>query len=162
MIWLGVTLGLGATKTRPNLGLEQSGPFFLQLHFGLDTGNVGAFFSPGAVGEPQKSRRATDSLFLSDWPFPVFAARKRGDGRCSSRSPRHLHRRFNAQRLPSKKTARMGDKAKPLASLGRRLCCLNFSLFVLAVTSAKIEPRSDAPAAAMQRAGERPPYGQKT
>jgi len=32
--------------------------------------------------------------------------------------------RSTTQRLLSKKTARMGDKAKPLASLSRRLCCL--------------------------------------
>jgi hypothetical protein len=32
------------------------------------------------------------------------------------KSPHHLHRWFDTQRLLSKKTARMGDKAKPLAS----------------------------------------------
>jgi Glycosyl transferase family 2 len=51
---------------------------------------------------------------------PPFAERKCGD----EGEEHRLHRRFDTQRLPSKKTARMGDKAKPLASLGRRLCCL--------------------------------------
>ena len=32
------------------------------------------------------------------------------------KEPHHFHRRFDTQRLLSKKTARMGDKAKPLAS----------------------------------------------
>jgi hypothetical protein len=64
----------------------------------------------------------------------------------------------NAQRLPSKKTARMGDRAKLSASLGRRLCCLNFSLFVLPVTSRKSELQSDACAPGIKRPN-RPPNG---
>jgi hypothetical protein len=64
----------------------------------------------------------------------------------------------NAQRLPSKKTARMGDRAKLSASLGRRLCCLNFSLFVLPVTSRKSELQSDAFAPGIKRPN-RPPNG---
>jgi hypothetical protein len=51
---------------------------------------------------------------LSDWPSP-FAERKGGDEGEGTASP-PLHRRFDAQRLLSKKAARMGDKAKPLVS----------------------------------------------
>ena len=54
--------------------------------------------------------------------------------------------------------ARMGTKAKLSVT---HLADLNFSLSVLAVTSRKIEPRSDAPASEMQKAGDRPPYGQR-
>src|SRR5262245_56937625 len=39
--------------------------------------------------------------------------------------------------LPPKKAGRWGDKAKPLASLGRRLCCLRVSLRVGRVSNKK-------------------------
>jgi hypothetical protein len=64
----------------------------------------------------------------------------------------------NAQRLPSKKTARMGDRAKLSASLGRRLCCLNFSLFVLPVTSRKSELQSDGCAPGIKRPKSSPQW----
>jgi hypothetical protein len=55
--------------------------------------------------------------------------------------------------LLSKKTARMGDEAKPLAATHPRwrLCCVNFGLFVLAITSRKIEMQSDARASDITR-----------
>src|SRR5690242_8280036 len=59
------------------------------------------------------------SLCKSIWASPS-AERKCGD----EGEEHRLHRRFDTQRLSSKKTARMGDKAKPLASPGRRLCCV--------------------------------------
>jgi hypothetical protein len=46
--------------------------------------------------------------------------------------------------MPSKKTARMGDEGKAVGSvLPTALLFLNLSLFVLAITSRKIEMRSD-------------------
>jgi len=43
--------------------------------------------------------------------------------------------------MPSKKNGRMGDEGKAAGySPGRRLCCLRNSIFVLAVTSYKIDP----------------------
>jgi hypothetical protein len=45
----------------------------------------------------------------------LFLSRKGADEGEERASP-VLHRRFDAQRLLSKKTARMGDKAKPLVS----------------------------------------------
>jgi hypothetical protein len=62
--------------------------------------------------KPQKSRYADANLLWSGWGVP-FAEGSVGR---TVKSPHHLHRRFDTQRLSSKKTARMGDKAKPLAS----------------------------------------------
>jgi hypothetical protein len=64
---------------------------------------------------PHKSPCANDTLYRSDWTVPLFLERKGGDEGEERASP-VLHRRFDAQRLLSKKTARMGDKAKPLVS----------------------------------------------
>ena len=56
----------------------------------------------------------------SDWVVP--SPRRLGDeGEAAS-----LHRSVSTTRtMLSKKTARMGDKAKPLAAYRRRLCCLS-------------------------------------
>jgi hypothetical protein len=88
-------------------------------HLGLDTleGVLGPFFfhSESATRkEAAKKPLHVHNFGLSDWPSP-FAERKGGDeGEGTASLP--LHRRFDAQRLPSKKAARMGDKAKPLVS----------------------------------------------
>jgi hypothetical protein len=52
----------------------------------------------------------------SDWVVP--SARKTGD-----EGEAHLHRPFDNPH-DAENTARMGDKAKPLAAYRRRLCCL--------------------------------------
>ena len=62
--------------------------------------------------KPQKSRYADANLLWSSGRPP---SRNEERGR-KVKSPHYLHRRFDTQRLLSKKTARMGDKAKPLAS----------------------------------------------
>jgi hypothetical protein len=55
----------------------------------------------------------------------------------------------------------MGTKAKLLAAYRRPLCCLNFSLFVLRITSQKIEMQSGHGASDIVRPwDDRPPYGQ--
>jgi hypothetical protein len=132
-----------------------SGPSFPQYRYGE--------LSPSADTVSRKKAVVRPAVFLGRIGRPPFSRNGSAgtEGELAAHQ-HHLHCQFDAQRLPSKKTARMGDKAKPLASAGRRLCCLNFSLSVLAVTSRKIEPRSDAPASEMQKAGDRPPYGQKT
>ena len=71
------------------------------------------FYVHAEVVRPQKSRRATDNFPRSDWDVPLSrnGVWDEGEGGID------LHCRFGAQRRPSKKTARMGDKAKPSASL---------------------------------------------
>jgi len=72
--------------------------------------------------KPQKSRRAASNL--AGRAGVPFAGKKRGD---EGEEPHHQHftARSTTQRLLSKKTARMGDKAKALVFVGRRLCCVN-------------------------------------
>ena len=67
-----------------------------------------------AVVQPINFRR-------SDWDVPPLrnGVWGRGEGGID------LHCRFGAQRRPSKKTARMGDKAKPLASLADGFAVFN-------------------------------------
>src|SRR5215469_1243139 len=72
------------------------------------------FYVHAEVVRPQKSRRATDNFPRSDWDVPPFRGTECGD---EGEGGIDLHCRFGAQRRPSKKTARMGDKAKPSASL---------------------------------------------
>jgi hypothetical protein len=114
-----------------------SGPSFPQYRYGE--------LSPSADTVSRKKAVVRPAVFLGRIGRPPFSRNGSAgtEGELAAHQ-HHLHCQFDAQRLPSKKTARMGDKAKPLASAGRRLCCLNFSLSVLAVTSRKIEPRSDA------------------
>jgi len=138
---------------------------------GLDRKCRGLFFPENGYGElspsadtvSRKKAVVRPAVFVGRIGRPPFSRNGSAgtEGELAAHQ-HHLHCQFDAQRLPSKKTARMGDKAKPLASAGRRLCCLNFSLSVLAVTSRKIEPRSDGPVSEMQKAGDRPPYGQNT
>lgn len=77
------------------------------------------------------------ALFIrSDWAVP-FSERKRDEAKLP------LHYRFDPQRLLSKNTARMGDRAKPLVFRGPAALLCELSLFVLAITSRKIEMQSD-------------------
>jgi hypothetical protein len=69
--------------------------------------------------KPQKSRRVTRAFASQSGRPPP----RNGSVGTKVKSI-DFTRRFDTQRLPPKKTARMGDKAKPLASLGRRLCCV--------------------------------------
>jgi hypothetical protein len=95
--------GMAENKSAPPLDTLEGvlGPFF--------------FHSESATRkEAAKKPLHVHNFGLSDWPSP-FAERKGGDeGEGTASLP--LHRRFDAQRLPSKKAARMGDKAKPLVS----------------------------------------------
>ena len=90
-------------------------------HLGLDTleGVLGpSFFHRGkrdtrneAAKKPFRGRYSS----LVGLGVPLFLERKGGD-EGEERVSSVLHRRSTTQRLLSKKTARMGDKAKPLVS----------------------------------------------
>ena len=58
----------------------------------------------------------------SDWVVPA-ALRNRRDGD-EGEDFHHFTSRSTTRTMLSENTARMGDKAKPLAAYRRRLCCL--------------------------------------
>ena len=93
---------------------------------------VGAFLfhSDSSIREtrPQKSRHTFITLACR---LAVLRTehRRRGEDLSPSLTVR--------QRLLSKKTARMGDKAKPLVFVGRRLCCVNSAFLCLKSHRAK-------------------------
>jgi hypothetical protein len=71
----------------------------------------GPFF-PGKIAKPQKSRSRVTMLATVGLELSPLFERKGGQGSASRTSPAGS----TTRRLPSKNTARMGDKAKPSVS----------------------------------------------
>src|SRR5262249_22468010 len=84
---------------------------------------MGRSASAGAHDSPQKNLFAGTILPCRTRRPPFFW---KGSVGTKVKKPRNQYftTRSTTQRLLSKKTARMGDKAKALVFVGRRLCCV--------------------------------------
>jgi hypothetical protein len=123
-------------------------------HLGPDKRNgVGAFsfFHSGAewCRKPQKSRRAAGNLPRSGWASPF----ENGSVRTKVKDPYHqyLHRRFDNPTTAVQENGTYGGQGKAVGSQRPTALLCELSLFVLAVTSRKINTRSNSPASGYQR-----------